>query len=412
MRFHFYCVLFQMILLSMPSILLAEIQTERVNSADNLQTLLTEKIDSLEIYLHSGDYYLTPSDIVDSSCGNCEDPNQFVPATAGLRIAGTYVKICGPEDRSAVIHTNAGYGIFFNHCQDGIIENVSITDGVRDTSGLATDAAIVVKNSTVAVRHNRIYDNIGESSVVVKNIVGIMGICGRENSTMTIADNEIVRNSWDGIALYRDAQATITNNLIDGVDKAVARFAGGGRGVAVGVTWNAQATVEKNLVKGYWKGIGIFVDAHVTARNNIVEDLLTWGIAYWDADKGAPVGVIEDNVIYSTGACGVTITRSQPGLDPGRLIGNVIVKTAQNPKYDDPDYYCHQCALSIFSKPDNFEIEGNLFYNNREATDDLPYSDLTEIEFRESAEKIRQRVLTTPLLQRSDFAGFLSTFIQ
>jgi parallel beta-helix repeat protein len=318
----------------MPSILLGEIQKEHVNSAHKLQTLLTESVDSLEIYLQSGDYYLTPSDIVDSTCGNCEEPDQWVPATAGLCIAGNYVKISGPEDRSAVIHTNAGYGFFVNQCRTGIIEHLSITDGARDTSGLATDAAIVVKNSTVTIHRNRIHDNIGDSSTVVKNIVGIMGICGREHSDMTVTDNEIVRNSWDGIALYRDARATITNNLIDGMDKATSKIAGGGRGVAIGVTWNGQATIEKNLIKRYWKGIGIFVDAQVTARNNVVEDLLTWGIALWDADKGIPVGFIEDNIIYSTGACGVTITRSQAGPNPGSCVGNVIVQTAQNPKYD------------------------------------------------------------------------------
>ena len=408
MRIHFYFILVQLILPMMPSFLLAEIQTEHVNSTDKLQSLLTEKADSLEIYLQSGDYFLSPVSITDSTCGNCEEPEQSVPATAGLQITGNYVKISGPEDRSAVVHTNAGYGIFFSHCTKGIIENLSITDGARDTSGFATDAAIVVKNSTVAIRHNRIHDNIGDSLIVVKNVVGIMGICGRENSDITIVDNEIVRNSWDGIALYREARATITNNLIDGVDKATSKIAGGGRGVAIGVTWNAQATIAGNLVKRYWKGIGLFVDAHVTASNNVVEDLLTWGIALWDADKGTPVGRIENNVIYSTGACGVTITRSKPGPHPGHLLGNVIVQTGQNPKYDDPDYYCHQCALSIFSKPDNFVIEENLFFKNREATEDLPDYDVTEIEFKRSAKDIRSRILTTPLLQRSDFAAFLS----
>ena len=249
MRIHLFFIFFQMILSMMPSFLAAEIQKEHVNSADTVQALLTERVDSLEIYLRSGEYYLTPSDIVDSTCGNCEEPDQFVPVTAGLQIAGKYVKISGPEDRSAVIHTNAGYGIFFNHCKRGIIERLAITDGARDTSSFATDAAIVVKNSTVTIRHNRIHDNIGDSSIVVKNIVGIMGICGRENSDMTITDNEIVRNSWDGIALYRDARATIIHNLIDGVDKATSKIAGGGRGVAVGVTWNAEATIEKNLIK-------------------------------------------------------------------------------------------------------------------------------------------------------------------
>ncbi len=125
---------------------------------------------------------------------------------------------------------------------------------------------------------------------------------------MSIEGNEIVRNSWDGIALYRDASAVIAGNVIDGVDKARGSRIGGGRGVAIGLTWNAFADVRGNLVKRYWKGIGVFVDAWGCVQENVIEDIVTWGIAYWDADKGKPVGFFEDNVIYGTGACGASIT--------------------------------------------------------------------------------------------------------
>jgi len=400
--------IFRILFVIIPLLLLAEVQKKQVTSVVGLQAALSGKVDSLEIYLQPGDYYLSPTSITDSTCGNCEEPNQFVPATAGLEISGSYVRITGPEDRSAVIHTNAGYGIYFNHCKRGIIENLSVTGGIRDPDGNATDAAIVVKNSTVTIRNNYIYGNIGDSAIVVKNIIGVMGICGRENSDLTITDNEIIGNSWDGIALYRDATATIIGNLIDGVDKASSKVAGGGRGVAVGITWNARATIDGNLVKRYWKGIGIFVNANVTARNNIIEDILTWGIAYWDAERGKPVGIIENNIIYSTGACGVSITRSQPGPNPGHLIGNVIVRTAQNPKYDAPDYYCNQCALSISSKPDNFRIDDNQFFNNRRATETLPDYDLSESEFKKYAEDLRNRLLNSALFQQSDFVKFLA----
>ncbi len=400
-------VVFPLLLAMMPSDLPAEVTEKRIATAAELHALLDERADSLEIYLLPGHYHLTPSQMVDSTCGNCQDPDQLVPATVGLRIAGSYVSISGPEDCSAVIHTHAGYGIYFHNCKKGIVENLSITGGMRDVDPNATDAAIVVKNSAVTIRGNRIYENIGDSSIVAAHIVGIMGICGRENSDLTIIDNHIVGNSWDGIALYRDARATIIGNLIDGFDKATARVAGGGRGVGIGVTWNAKATIEGNLVKRYWKGIGIFVDAQVTARHNVVEDILTWGIAYWDAGTGRPVGFIEDNVIYSTGACGISVARSAPGSDPGHLIGNVIVKTAQNPKYDDPEHYCSQCALSISAKPDNFPIAGNLFFDNRRATDDLPDDDIGQEEFMDSLPDMQKRLMITPLLRGSDFAKLL-----
>jgi parallel beta-helix repeat protein len=268
----------------------------------------------------------------------------------------------------------------------------------------------VVKHGSLTIRGNRIHGNIGDSTLVAENIVGSMGICGRENARLTIEDNEIRHNSWDGIALYRGAEAVIRGNLIDGVDQATADQAGGGRGVAIGITWDARAVVEYNLLRRYWKGLGIFVDARVSARNNVIEDMLTWGLALWDADAGAPTGFIEDNVVYRTGACGITITRSSPGPDPGRLIGNVVVRTGQNPRYDDPDLYCHQCALSIFSRPDNFLIEDNLFFDNRRASEDLPDEDVSAQTFGELANEIDDCLLTTPLLRQSDFARFLAGF--
>jgi parallel beta-helix repeat protein len=381
-----------------------------VSSAAELQALLAEPVDSMEIFVATGHYHLDPREIVDSTCGNCPDPDQAVPATAGLVISGNYVRLFGPEGRWAVIHTHAGYGLFFDHCRQGIVENLFITDGVRDPDPNATDAAIAVKNSAVTIRGNRIHGNIGDSTLVTGNIVGIMGICGRENARLTVEDNEIRRNSWDGIALYRGAEAVIRGNLIDGVDRAPAGQAGGGRGVAIGVTWDARAVIEDNLLRRYWKGLGIFVDARVTARGNIIEEMRTWGLALWDADAGAPAGIIEDNAIYRTGACGVTITRSRPGPAPGRLTGNVIVETAQDPRYDDPDLYCHQCALSIFSRPDNFIIEDNLFFNNRTASPDLPNDDLSPETFGDLAAGVADRLLTSPLLQQSDFARFLAEY--
>jgi hypothetical protein len=235
----------------------AQPQVLTVASGDELLQIFSTSGDSVHIMLGPGSYELRPTMIVDSTCGNCEEPATPVACTVGLHIRGKYVHLEGPEDRSAIIHTNAGYGLFVDRCSSAIIENLTITDGERDTSGLATDAAIVVKNSHAIIRNNRIIDNIGDSALVASRVVGIMGICGRENSNIIIEKNRIIRNSWDGIALFRDAVAVIEGNLIDGVDKARGSSVGGGRGVAIGVTWNARAQIRGNLVKRYWKGIDL-----------------------------------------------------------------------------------------------------------------------------------------------------------
>jgi parallel beta-helix repeat protein len=242
----------------------------------------------------------------------------------------------------------------------------------------------------VVINENLITNNVGDSATVAKTIVGIMGVCCREHSFVTITNNDIIRNSWDGIALYRGAVATIENNTVDGVDKARGAQIGGGRGVGIGVTWNGRATIRNNRVTRYWKGIGLFVDAYGIVEGNIVEDIITWGISYWDADKGLPVGFIRNNVIYKTGACGASITRAREGEKTGEFTNNIIVETGQNPKYDPPDYYCFQCALALHAVPNSFIIKDNLFYNNRRATPDLPDHDVPLGEFMNASRTQRE----------------------
>lgn len=380
-----------------------------VASAEQLQQLFKQPVESLEVFLQPGHYRLTPEPILDSTCGNCESVQTPVHATAGLYLRGRFIRIVGPADRSAILHTNAGYGLFVNGCARVEIEHLSITGGVRDTAGNATDAAIVVKHGNALIRNNRIFDNIGDSALVSRLVVGIMGIAGREGAAMEIRGNEIIRNSWDGIALYHDAEALIEDNVVDGVDKATGQRIGGGRGVGIGVTWNGKATIRRNLVKRYWKGIGLFVDASGVVEQNIVEDIITWGIQLWDAGKGKPSGRIAGNVIYNTGACGAAITRTSPEGEPGLFVANIIIRAAQNPRYDAPDYYCYQCALALHAVPKTFRIESNLFYNNRRATPDLPDYDMPQEVFREAIQPRLRALSEIPHLRSSDFVKHFST---
>lgn len=356
----------------------SDLRVLRPASQEEVLRLLREPLENVRIVIDGLD--LPPAPAVDPTCGNCDDPDTPVSITVGLTVSGRNVWIEGPTPAAATITTNAGYGVYFKDCVDCGIANVRITGGERDTSALATDAAVVVRNSSVTIANCIIADNVGDPEIVAKTVVGIMGICGREGADITVENCEIVGNSWDGIALYRDARAVIRNNYIDGVDRARGSEIGGGRGVAIGVTWNGSALIERNRVRRYWKGIGIFLDADVVARGNIVEEMLTWGIAIWDADRGRPRAVVERNVVYDCGACGIAVTRHAPYADgekPGRLTGNIVVHTGQNPKYDDPGYYCYQCALALHAVPEGFSIRGNVFYDNRAAADSLFDADTT-----------------------------------
>jgi hypothetical protein len=358
-----------------------------ISTGEELQRLFEHPVDSVTVLLRPGEYFLTPIEIIDSTCGNCEDPDVHTETTAGLILTGRWIKISGPEDRSAVIHTNAGYGLFIYRTARAEIENLVITGGMRTPDGNATDAAIVVKESEAYIHGNIIRDNIGDSGIVSDIIVGIAGIAGRENSKLSIRDNDIIRNSWDGIALYRFSVASIMGNYIDGVDKATGQVIGGGRGVGIGVTWNARAIIRDNLVTRYWKGIGVFVDAEGEIENNLVEDIVTWGIALWSAGDGSAGALVGGNVIYRTGACGVSVSLSSVSSG-GSLSENIIVESGQNPRYDDPEYYCAQIALAVRSAPEIFVIKDNIYFNNRRMPEDLPDFDLSEEAFNERLRSI------------------------
>ena len=378
---------------------------KRVNitSSDELEELFSVPQQNLFVELEPGEYYLEPEYFIDSTCGNCQEPNQQVTATKGITISGENVTISGHKNNPVTIYTNAGYGLYVRDLKNGIIENLTITGTLRDTSQMATDAAIVVSNSNVIIRNNIIRDNVGDSLMIAKHISGVMGICGRENSDMKIFDNEIIGNSWDGIALYRDARAEIIGNRIDGMDKAAGRVPKGGRGVAIGVTWNASASIKYNYIARYWKGIGIFVDADCRIENNIIEDMITWGIAFWDAGKGKPKAIIKDNVVYDVGACGISVTKSDEETESGSLTGNIIVRSGQDERYDSPDYYCYQTSLAMHAVPKNFEIKENLFYDNRRASDDLPDYDIPEDQFLKKLHKLKSVLYQNPFFIQSGF---------
>ncbi|HSJ10014.1 MAG TPA: right-handed parallel beta-helix repeat-containing protein, partial [Longimicrobiales bacterium] len=195
------------------------------------------------------------------------------------------------------------------------------------------------------------------------------GFALREGSNARIERCDIRRNSWDGIAMYRGARAEIMDNVVDGVDKAAGSAVGGGRGVGIGLTWDAQAIVHHNLVRRYWKGIGVFVNADAAVSENIVEDILTWGITLWAPDSGTATARIERNIVYRTGACGVMVDRRAASATPGALVDNVVIRTGQNARYDNGTPYCWQRPIARPSVPSAFVQSGNLLWDNRQPAD-------------------------------------------
>jgi hypothetical protein len=381
----------------------AALPTTEVRDAPGLQRALANAASGTTIALGAGLYVLDPVAYTDSTCGNCADPDEAVSATLGVRISGSGIRLIGAHRDSVVIHTRAGYGLLFEDCGDCLLRNVTVTGGVRDADGRATDAAVVVRRSTLTLEDCVIRDNIGDSAVVAETVVGVAGIAVREGGDVTVRGCAITRNSWDGIALYRGARARIRDNVIDGVDKAAGGRAGGGRGVGIGLTWDARAVVERNRVTRYWKGIGMFVEADADVRDNVVEDILTWGIALWGPDGATPSARIERNIVYRTGACGVMIDLTDDGSSPGTLTGNLIMSTGQNERYDSGEPYCWQRPLARHNVPAALVERDNVLYDNRqpaeagEAPPPLPEVDALPA----SAEELMRMLARYPALSGS-----------
>lgn len=339
------------------------------DGSSDLQAVLDGLEGPARVELAPGTYRLSPVDHEEPTCANCPDPAMAVRATRGLRVTGRGIHLTGGDPEAVVIETNAGYGILFQDCEDCALEGLTVTGGVRDRDANASDAAVVVQRSTVRVEGCVLRDNVGEAQVVRVATVGIMGLTVREGGDAIVSGCRILRNSWDGIALYRGARATITGNVIDGVDLARGRQIGGGRGVGIGVTWDAEAVIEGNLVRRYWKGVGVFVNGRAEIRHNVVEDVATWGIAIWEASGGTPWAVVEENAVAVTGACGIVVTQSHPAAvrGAGSLVGNAVLLTGRDEAYDAPDRYCRQAAIDLDAVPEGYRVEGNLLHANREA---------------------------------------------
>lgn len=370
----------------------------------NLQRALAGVSGPAILLLEVGHHVVLPASYTDPTCGNCEDAAEAVRATAGLIVSGDGIEIRGVSADSVVIRTNAGYGILFEDCRECALSEITVTGGTRDEDGRATSAAVVARSASLLLQDCRVRDNVGDSATVAQVVVGIAGVAGREGSELRVERCRIERNSWDGIVLYRGARAEIRDNVIDGVDLAVGAQIGGGRGVGIGLTWDAEATIEGNLVRRYWKGIGVFVDARATVRHNIVEDIRTWGIAYWAAGDGRPVAVIEENVVYRTGACGVMLDRASPlDGDPGHLRGNLLVRTNQDPGYDSGQPYCVQRPIARHAVPEGFGVGGNVVHGARQPGDAPREPELGPAEALEAAAPLLQRLVERPALRGSTF---------
>ncbi len=307
----------------------------------SLQTAIDSAHSGDKIVLLSGTYNGISTKFTEDLCGNCTEPITPVEASYGFIIKDKSLSIIGDHADSVVLITNAGYGIYFSNSWGSTIENVKITGGVRDRDGNATDAAIVAKFSRLTVRNCEIINNDNRDTTVV---VGIGGIFVREGSELFIENNRIINGGWDGIALYRGAKAFIADNVITK-----------GRGAGIGITWDAQATVLRNRVSEFWKGIGSFGTSRAVVRNNIVQDCLGWGIIA----TGESFMEASNNLIYRNGNCGFANwgDREQKLGPRGVFVNNIVYNNGWRAKW-----VCPCVGIWMLGNPVDFVIANNNVY--------------------------------------------------
>ncbi len=286
-----------------------------VERGNDLQSVINYAKDGDTLVLGTKTFPARPTEFTDPLCGNCLDPQTEVAASYGFIIEGKSLILIGRDRTETRLETNAGYGLYIVDCPNVEIHNLTITGGKRDPDGNATDAGIVVRNSRVQVTGVDVRDNDHRLDTVV---VGVGGIFGREGADLIITDCNIINNGWDGVALYRGARATVTDCQIRD-----------GRGVGIGVTWDASCTAYRNEIIGYWKGIGAFGTSWVIARNNLVHENLGWGMIA----TGRSYMDMTNNVVYRNGNCGIAPWSSEAR---GRIANNIISENGWREKWVCP----------------------------------------------------------------------------
>ncbi len=312
-------------------------KVKRVKPTKKLQKVIDKTAPGDTLLLRAGVYEAQPTAFVDSLCGNCEEHRTAHPASYGFHITKP-ITIRGEDAENVVLKTNAGYGVFLDGAENVTLETLSVTGGVRDTSGMATDGGVVVRNTKATLHGVEIRGNNNRAEGV---IVGIAGIVGREGASLRVEDCLILDNSWDGVALYRGSRAVIEGNIIQT-----------GRGAGVGITWDAVAEVRANEISGYWKGIGSFGNATAVVQDNLVRDLRGWGIVA----TGESVMDAAHNVIARTGNCGFAVWSEEC---TGRFIDNIIYEAGQV-----KEWVCPQVGVWWNGPEDAFEAHHNVVWGS------------------------------------------------
>ena len=329
--------------------LITKYDSTRTLAQSVLQEAISSCPDGDTIVLETGIYYAAPQPFTDPLCGNCLDQKTTAAASTGFVIRQKSLTLAGKGKDSTILVTGAGYGVYIENSPSVHLVNLKVIGGKRDLDGNATDASVVVRNSRVYIDHCSLSGNSHRRDSVV---VGIGGAFGREGAEIYLSSCEIIGNGWDGVALYRGAKAVVSDCVIKK-----------GRGVGIGVTWDAWCAAYRNDISEYWKGIGSFGTSVVIAHSNLIHENLGWGIiatgsSYMDAAQ---------NIVYHNGNCGLAPWSQECR---GRFVNNIVTDNGWR-----KEWVCPCVGLWNNGNIANWTITNNLIWNNSAGN----YKDMSEL---------------------------------
>jgi hypothetical protein len=347
-----------------------------------------------ELRLPAGTYVLEPRVEADTACALCPpgaEQSERPPVTIGLKVSGAGVRIVGEGPGRTIIRTRSGYGILFDGCSDCSLQGVTVTDGARDAAEKASDAAVVVRNSSVRLTDCALSDNLGAELAVEQAFVGISGIVVREGSTAVLERCSILRNSWDGVAALLGGSVVLRDVVIDGVDKSQGRTPGGGRGVGVRVATGGSATLDGTLVARHAGGLAAYGLSKLDVRDSVIEESTAWGLLAQGDATGVPELLGQGLVVHRTAACGVSV-RGDVG---GRLSELRLVRTAEGGRGAGP---CDAVALDVEPSFEVVDAEAWLTGGRPGAAGDAETT-----AFREGSRALLERLAARPATSQSRY---------
>jgi parallel beta helix pectate lyase-like protein len=307
----------------------------------SLQSAIDAAPDGAELRLAPGTYTGTPTEVSGPRAPNDPSSAETHP-TAGFRIEGKSLTIRGDgEGRTIIDGAGADYGLYVDGGSNAQVRDLTITGARGGDDDANADAGLSVRDSRVDLERVTIEGN-GEGAPP-EGRSGVRGVSGRGSAEISMRDSTVRGNTWDGVALYENAAATIDRSQISENGHT-----------AVGATGESRATVTNSIIGNNYKGIGAFGSASVTASNNDIVNNGGWGLS---AEKDATLDVSR-STIAGNGEVGVY---AWDGGGRVSLTGNVFAGNGHRP-YKDPDQNFGPGALRGLS--DDARIEENLFSDN------------------------------------------------